>query len=182
MAAPSNWANFPASAFHQEDAELAASFARHVGESVLPQALEQTDPYLVFVSLGRCIQGLAEIHAVSPADFLRAYGAPEWTRVSIDRENLADRVSLAWVRDLKPGDQFCTGHDFPGKEKDLVIESRHPGARGSESRTQTRAVFNTLVLIDQLKKTIRVFLGRLSSPERETAWVDRIRSLHAPLA
>lgn len=177
-----NWANYPAPTSRQPDAELADSFARHVGESLLPLALEQPDPLLVFASLGRCIQGLAEINASSPAEFLRQYGPPEWSKVSIDRQNLADRVSEAWVRSLKSGDEFCAGHGFPGKEKDLVIESRHPGARGSESRTQTRAVFNTHVLIDHLQKTIRVFLARLASPERESAWVDTIRRLHAPLA
>jgi hypothetical protein len=159
------------------DAQVAESFARHIQESVLPEALSQTDPLLVFGDLGRLIQSLALIHALTPADFLRKFGAPEWTKVSIDRQNLADRVSQAWSGTLKEGDQFRTGHDFPGKEKDLVIESRHPQARGSESRTQTRAVFNTLILIEHLKKAIRKFLAELTSSERDSNWVAAIRSV-----
>lgn len=163
----------------QSDAQVAESFVRHIQDSVLPEAMSQSSPLLIFQSLGRCIETLAQIHDFTPAEFLRKFGAPEWTKVSIDRQNLADRVALAWSGSLKAGDEFCSGHDFPGKEKDLVIESRHPGARSSEARTQTRAVFNTYILLEHLKKAIRAFLAQLLSAERDVSWVNSIRSLPA---
>lgn len=177
----SQWEGFPAQSPDVPDQELAEHFARYFDEDLLPAALGQTDPLLVFADLGTCIQALTKIHGeeISPASFMRKFGSPEWTNVSIDRQNLADRVSEAFRRNLKSGDQFCDGHDFPGKEKDLVIESRHPQARGAESRTQTRAVFNTFVLIEHLKKIIATFLTRLKSPAREAAWIDAIRNLRA---
>ena len=165
--------------FDSSDEELTAGFARYFDESVIPAAVGHTDPLLVFAELGACIETLARIHGgeLSTASFMRKFGSPEWTSVVIDRQNLADRVSEAFRRKLKPGDQMCEGHDFPGKEKDLVIESRHPDARGAQARTQTRAVFNTSVLLDHLKKIIATFLSRLKSPAREEAWVSSIRNL-----
>lgn len=174
---PETWEDFLARQPSPGDEELGRFAARELRELQLARALtDGADDQEVFERLGVCIESLADMTSEGGvADCLRELGVPEWSRVSIDGQNLADRVAAAWRLKLQSGDEFRSGHDFPGKEKDLVIEMRHPGARTTQTRTQTRAVFNGPVLNEHLEKMIRLCASRLDSDERPPEWLAALR-------